>query len=87
MRRPHLAIARRGAVSLLSLALGGGHPPAFAGTEPAYNPGETPEMLKDGLGGLKPGTGRPLNALIKLRSETGVERISTNSPLVRPANA
>lgn len=51
-----------------------------------YNPGEAPEDLKDALGGLKPGTGRPLNALIKMRAETGVERVAAEgtSPLFKP---
>jgi len=86
MRSPRLAIARRGVVSVLTtLAFGSRQPwPAFAGVEPGYNPGETSDVLRDSLGGLKPGTGRPLNALIKMRSETGVDRISTNSPLFRP---
>ena len=39
----------------------------------------------EALGGLKAGTGRPLNALIKMRSETGVERTgSVDSPLFKP---
>ena len=50
-----------------------------------YNPGETPAMLEGSLGGLKPGTGRPLNALIKMRAETGVDRVSEmGSPLFKP---
>ena len=51
-----------------------------------YNPGESPEQLADALGGLKPGTGRPLNALIKFRAATGVERVATvdSSPLFKP---
>ncbi|EOD20426.1 hypothetical protein EMIHUDRAFT_447051, partial [Emiliania huxleyi CCMP1516] len=50
-----------------------------------YNPGENPAELSAALGGLKPGTGRPLNALIKLRAETGVERVDTSSsPLFKP---
>ena len=48
-----------------------------------YNPGETPAELSDALGGLKPGTGRSLNALIKLRAETGVERLVDTSPLFK----
>lgn len=48
-----------------------------------YNPGETPEELAGALGGLKPGTGRPLNALIKFRAETGVERLVDTSPLFK----
>lgn len=51
---------------------------------PSYNPGESVADLQGALGGLKPGTGRPLNALIKMRSETGVERVGTASPLFKP---
>ena len=52
---------------------------------PTYNPGETPEDLSSALGGLKPGTGRPLNALIKFRAETGVQRLSSElNPLFKP---
>lgn len=50
-----------------------------------YNPGERPEELKEMLGGLKPGSGRPLNALIKFRAETGVDRVAEmGNPLFKP---
>ena len=58
-------------------------PPALAAVTQGYNPGESAEDLADGLGGLKPGTGRSLNALIKMRAETGVERLGTASPLFK----
>ena len=56
-----------------------------SGVAPSYNPGQSPEELASALGGLKPGTGRPLNALIKMRSETGVERVGSadTSPLFK----
>lgn len=57
---------------------------ANAVESPTYNPGQTPGDLSGALGGLKPGTGRSLNALIKLRAETGVERLGDNSPLFKP---
>ena len=42
-------------------------------------------MALEASGGLKPGTGRPLNALIKMRSETGVERTgAVETPLFKP---
>ena len=50
---------------------------ALDGVAPGYNPSQLPSELGDvALGGLKPGTGRPLNALIKMRAETGIERVS-----------
>ena len=55
----------------------------FSAVAVEYNPGETPEDLAGALGGLKPGTGRPLNALIKFRAETGVERLVDTSPLFK----
>ncbi|KAL3910922.1 MAG: hypothetical protein SGPRY_008884 [Prymnesium sp.] len=51
---------------------------------PVYSPGHTPAELSSALGGLKPGTGRPLNALIKMRAVTGVERLTSGSPLFKP---
>ena len=36
---------------------------AYAGVGTRYNPGENAEELSAAVGGLKPGTGRPLNAL------------------------
>ena len=57
---------------------------AIGAVAPGYNPGETVADLESSLGGLKPGTGRPLNALIKMRAETGVERVGDNSPLFKP---
>ena len=58
---------------------------ALDGVAPGYNPGQLPSELGDvALGGLKPGTGRPLNALIKMRAETGIERVSPGqSPLFK----
>jgi len=59
--------------------------PASAAVETKYQPGQTPAELEGALGGLKPGTGRPLNALIKFRAETGVQRLSSDiSPLFKP---
>ena len=50
-----------------------------AADQAAYAP--SPDML----GGLAPGTGRSLNALIKMRAETGVERTgAVESPLFKP---
>ena len=81
--------SRRDALTLASLAALSLHrPPAFAADNlPVYNPGESAAKLEDSgaLGGLKPGTGRPLNALIKMRAETGVDRLSDNiSPMFKP---
>ena len=84
------ACTRRDALALTTLVLGtASRRPAWAddisssGVAPEYNPGQTPEQLGDALGGLKPGTGRSLNALIKTRAETGVERIGDASPLFK----
>ena len=46
---------------------------------------DTPGPPPEALGGLKPGTGRSLNALIKMRSITGVQRTGTvPEPLFKP---
>jgi len=77
-------IIRRHALPLIAAALSSPlHSRAVVAA--GYNPGENPAELSAALGGLKPGTGRPLNALIKLRAETGVERVDTSSsPLFKP---
>ena len=71
--------SRRDALSLLALSALPALPPTalpavadMGAVAPGYNPGETAEDLAGALGGLKPGSGRPLNALIKMRSETGI---------------
>ena len=74
MRLP--TIARRDALSFaLASSLLTAFPdrPAFAADGVATNFGETAEELEGAMGGLKPGTGRPLNALIKMRAETGID--------------
>jgi len=89
MRSPQSPGLTRGAL-VRSLACAAVSSPfrGFASSDQVayYNPGQSAEDLKDALGGLKPGTGRPLNALIKMRAETGVERVATegSSPLFKP---
>ena len=76
---------RRDAISLAALAvLFPLAPDARAALGPRYDPGQTPQELESSLGGLKPGTGRPLNGLIKMRAVTGVDRLSTGSPVFKP---
>ena len=81
---------RREAVSLASLVLLSAVP-----TLPvlALDGGVTAESARaqseaigvEAAGGLAPGTGRPLNALIKMRAQTGVERSgAVESPLFKP---
>ena len=81
---------RREAVSLASLVLLSSVP-----TLPvlALDGGVTAETARaqsdaigvEAAGGLAPGTGRSLNALIKMRAETGVERTgAVESPLFKP---
>ena len=78
------SILRRDALAVLSSAVLTTVPSPLTWAAD-YNPGQTPADLQGALGGLKPGTGRPLNALIKMRSETGVERVSASaSPLFKP---
>ena len=93
MRLPGAVGSRRDALSLASLAISAlpasllispTARPALAAVEPGYNPGQSAGDMEGALGGLKPGTGRPLNALIKMRAETGVERVGDNSPLFKP---
>ena len=82
--------SRRDALSLLALSALPALPPTalpavadMGAVAPGYNPGETAEDLAGALGGLKPGSGRPLNALIKMRSETGIVRVGDASPLFK----
>ena len=85
MRLP--TIARRDALSFAlasSLLTAFPNRPAFAADGVATNFGETAEELEGAMGGLKPGTGRPLNALIKMRAETGIDRVGDGSPLFKP---
>jgi len=91
-----LSSDRRDALTLVSLASTVLLPPALmlpatpalaeVGVSTAtYNPGESADELRaaNALGGLKPGTGRPLNALIKFRAETGIQRVGDASPLFK----
>jgi len=87
MRLRPTELPRRDALTLaaLAIALPSQLPrAALANVGPRYNPGQAPEEMAAAMGGLKPGTGRPLNALVKLRAVTGVERLSTGSPLFKP---
>ena len=90
MRLPH-STARRDALSLASLALAtlpSVPLPALAGdggVSAADAQRRSEELGLEAAGGLKPGTGRPLNALIKMRSATGVERTgSVENSLFKP---
>ena len=82
---PALPLAGPAALPLAgpaALPLAGPAAPAWAAD---YDPGQSATDLEGSLGGLKPGTGRPLNALIKMRAETGVQRLSSDmSPMFKP---
>lgn len=87
-RRDALTLASLASTVLLPPALMLPATPALAevGVSTAtYNPGESADELRaaNALGGLKPGTGRPLNALIKFRAETGIQRVGDASPLFK----
>ena len=74
-------------IALTALAVTAAPPAAAPAQEPgvASTFGTTAAELEGAMGGLKPGTGRPLNALIKMRAETGVERLQVDgSPLFKP---
>ena len=78
-----VAVARRSVLASLALTLCPRSSPAADGfsaaDQAAYAP--SPEML----GGLAPGTGRSLNALIKMRAVTGVTRANPeSSPVFKP---
>jgi len=82
---PLAPLLRRDALVLTALAAASPLlPDAARAATSNYDPGKTAAEVSDALGGLKPGTGRPLNALIKMRAVTGVERLSTGSPLFKP---
>ena len=81
---------RREAISLASLVLLSAVPtlPVFAldgGVTADAARIQSEAMGVEAAGGLKAGTGRPLNALIKMRAETGVERTgAVETPLFKP---
>jgi len=90
MRLPP-SVSRRDTVSLALLSWATTAPlvlrPEAAqanGVGPRYNPGQSADELQGALGGLKPGTGRALNGLIKMRAVTGVERLSLGSYVFKP---
>jgi hypothetical protein len=95
MRLPRSARAacapstRREALSLASLVLLSAVPtlPVFAldgGVSADDARVQSEAMGVEAAGGLKAGTGRPLNALIKMRAETGVERTgAVETPLFK----
>ena len=81
---------RREAISLASLVLLSAVPtlPVFAldgGVTADAARIQSEAMGVEAAGGLKAGTGRPLNALIKMRAETGVQRTgAVETPLFKP---
>ena len=81
---------RREAISFASLVLLSAVPtlPVFAldgGVTADAARVQSEAMGVEAAGGLKAGTGRPLNALIKMRAETGVERTgAVETPLFKP---
>ena len=81
---------RREAVSLASLVLLSSVPTLPVRALDGGVTAETARAQSDAIGveaagGLAPGTGRSLNALIKMRAETGVERTgAVESPLFKP---
>jgi hypothetical protein len=82
-------LSRRDALSLSSLALATLpvlRPfPALADSGVTALDAQRYEPPPDALGGLATGTGRSLNALIKFRAETGIERTgAVEDPLFKP---
>ena len=80
---------RRECFSLASLVLLSAVPtlPVFAldGVTAEAARIQSEAMGVEASGGLKAGTGRPLNALIKMRAETGVQRTgAVETPLFKP---
>ena len=83
---------RREAISFASLVLLSAVPtlPVFAldgGVTADAARVQSEAMGVEAAGGLKAGTGRPLNALIKMRAETGVERTGAVDRSSSPVSA